>query len=123
MNYDEEETRVSGLLPEFGAIFMSNRATKRECFKQKLFGLPSRHAHFVKYVRAGMILFLFEYERRELYGVFQACTDGAVNIVPNAYSSSGQLFPAQVPTVHNSFFAYGRLFLYLGYSFLNCDRN
>ncbi|GMH26040.1 hypothetical protein Nepgr_027883 [Nepenthes gracilis] len=51
---------------------------------------------FVKQVKAGMILFLFEYEKRELYGVYQACTDGAMNQSPNAFSSSKKKFPAQV---------------------------
>jgi hypothetical protein len=78
------------------AIFMSNRATRKECFRRKLLGLPSGQADFVKQVKAGMVLFLFEFERRELHGVFQACSDGAMNIVPHAYSSSGKQFPAQV---------------------------
>ncbi|KAF9668200.1 hypothetical protein SADUNF_Sadunf15G0104500 [Salix dunnii] len=91
-----EPDNVPGKYPEFGAIFMSNRATRNECFRRKLLGLPSGQADFVKQVKAGMILFLFEFERRELHGVFQACSDGTVNIVPHAYSSSGKQFPAQV---------------------------
>ncbi|XWS42700.1 hypothetical protein CRYUN_Cryun16bG0036700 [Craigia yunnanensis] len=43
-----------------------------------------------------MVLFLFEYEKREFYGVFKATTDGELNIIPYAYSSSGKKFPAQV---------------------------
>ncbi|KAJ6876061.1 hypothetical protein NC652_035430 [Populus alba x Populus x berolinensis] len=91
-----EPNNVPGKFPEFGAIFMSNRATRKECFRRKLLGLPSGQADFVKQVKAGMVLFLFEFERRELHGVFQACSDGAMNIVPHAYSSSGKQFPAQV---------------------------
>lgn len=85
-----------GDIPEFGAIFMSNLATMGECLEKQLFGLPSSNGDFVRRVRAGMLLFLFEYEKRELHGVFQATTDGAMNIVPHAYSSSGKQFPAQV---------------------------
>ncbi|KAA8536821.1 hypothetical protein F0562_029299 [Nyssa sinensis] len=92
----EEENGTLGRFPESGAIFMSNIATKRECFKRKLFGLPSAQANFVKHVKAGMALFLFEFERRELYGVFRASSDGSMNIVPHAFSSSGKQFPAQV---------------------------
>lgn len=95
MKYDKEDG-VSGSIPEFGAIFMSNIQTKKECFRRKLLGLPSTQANFVKQVKAGMVLFLFEFERRELYGVFRACSNGAINIVPHAYSSSGKQFPAQV---------------------------
>lgn len=85
-----------GQLPEVGAIFMSNAGTKEECLEKMLFGLPYSHVDFVRRVKAGMILFLFEYERRELHGVFEAASDGEVNIISSAYTSSGKQFPAQV---------------------------
>ncbi|OMO67937.1 hypothetical protein CCACVL1_20199 [Corchorus capsularis] len=88
--------RFCGKFPEFGAIFMSNASTREECFDRKLLGLPMSHADFVKGVKVGMILFLFEYERRQLHGVFKATSDGDIDIVPHAYSSSGKKFPAQV---------------------------
>ncbi|KDP31494.1 hypothetical protein JCGZ_15446 [Jatropha curcas] len=96
MEFDTKKKNVQGKVPDFGAIFMSNSATKEECFRRKLFGLPLGQADFVKQVKAGMILFLFEFESRELCGVFQACSDGAINIVPHAFTSSGKQFPAQV---------------------------
>lgn len=96
MEFYGGHNRVGGRVPEYGAIFMANGATREECFRRKLLGLPLRHADFVKQVKAGMILFLFEFERRELNGVYQACSDGDVNIVPHAYQSSGKQFPAQV---------------------------
>ncbi|KAJ1385425.1 Development/cell death domain [Sesbania bispinosa] len=65
---------VSGRFPEYGAIFMSNRSTLKECFEKSLLGLPER----------------------KLYGVFKAISDGTMNIVPHAYTSSGRSFPAQV---------------------------
>lgn len=95
----ERENGVVGRVPEFGAIFMANISTKKECFRRRLFGLPLALANFAKQVKAGMVLFLFEFERRELFGVFRATSDGAMNIVPNAFSSSGN-FPAQVK-IHN----------------------
>ncbi|EHA8587238.1 hypothetical protein COCNU_scaffold001677G000060 [Cocos nucifera] len=79
-----------------GAIFMCNRMTKKECLERKLFGLPSRQAGFLKKVKAGMLLFLFEHEERKLYGVFEATSDGALNIIPNAFLSSGKSYPAQI---------------------------
>ncbi|XP_023001553.1 uncharacterized protein LOC111495655 isoform X2 [Cucurbita maxima] len=85
-----------GIVPEYGAIFMSNSMTITECFERKLFGLPCWLGNFVLQIKSGMILFLFEYENRVLHGVFQAVSDGAMNIVPHAYSSSGQQFPFQV---------------------------
>ncbi|KAL6282905.1 hypothetical protein ACE6H2_013834 [Prunus campanulata] len=96
MESDEEQDTFHGVYPEFGAIFMSSSVTKNECFRRRLFGLPSAKGHFVGQVKRGMILFLFEYERRELHGVFQACSDGTMNISPRAYKSSGNQFPAQV---------------------------
>ena len=87
---------VQGGVPHSGAIFTSNIGTKKECFRQKLFGLPSAMSNFVLHVKKGMILFLFEFERRQLYGVFRATSDGDINIVPTAFKSSGRLFPAQV---------------------------
>lgn len=89
--------KVCGLDPEFGAIFMSNTRTKEECIRKQLFGLPSTHCEFVRKVKVGMVLFLFEYENRKLHGVFEAVSDGEVNIVPSAYrNTTGKSFPAQV---------------------------
>ncbi|XP_010509653.1 PREDICTED: uncharacterized protein LOC104786039 [Camelina sativa] len=87
---------ASGEYPDFGAIFMSNNSTRKECLGRELFGLPMRQAGFVKQVKAGMLLFLFEFESRELHGVFLASSDGAINIEPDAFCSSGKQFPAQV---------------------------
>lgn len=94
--YLEESNGASGEFPEYGAIFMSNSSTRKECLRRGIFGLPMFQAGFVKQVRAGMFLFLFEFESRELHGVFQACSDGAINIEPDAFCSSGKQFPAQV---------------------------
>ncbi|XP_028062734.1 B2 protein-like [Camellia sinensis] len=93
---DVRMKNASRKAPDVGAIFMSNRTTIEECFKRKLFGLPHAFLNFVKEVKAGMVLFLFEFKQRKLYGVFQAVTDGSMNIVPNAYRSTGKSFPAQV---------------------------
>ncbi|CAH9121819.1 unnamed protein product [Cuscuta epithymum] len=97
MDFEEEENSFYGSVPEFGAIFMSNIATKRVCFKKKVMGSSLSRASFVKKIKCGMVLFLFEYERRELFGVFRASSDGGMNIVPHAFSSSaGVDYPAQV---------------------------
>ncbi|KAE9585033.1 hypothetical protein Lal_00017837 [Lupinus albus] len=87
---------VSGHFPQCGAIFMSNRTTLKECFEKRLFGLPVSLSGFVTRVKEGMVLFLFEFQKRELYGVFEAISDGGMLIIPQAYVSSGRWFPAQV---------------------------
>ncbi|GAB2281128.1 hypothetical protein Dimus_015734 [Dionaea muscipula] len=92
----KKKNGASGVDPEFGAIFMSNCSTKKECFRRQLFGLPASAASFVQRVKAGMVLFLFEYEKRELYGVYQACSDGGMDLSPKAFKSSSNRFPAQV---------------------------
>ncbi|CAN4080357.1 unnamed protein product [Withania somnifera] len=97
MEYDnKEDAFISVPAPDFGAIFMSNIATKRDCLKHKVFGLPSSMTNFVKEVKKGMVLFLFEYEKRQLFGVYRAISDGGTNIVPHAFRSSGKQFSAQV---------------------------
>lgn len=96
MECELEDYGPMGRVPESGAIFMSNRETKKECLKMDLFALPSGFANFVKQVKAGMYLFLFEYEKRQLFGVYQASTDGGINILPKTSSSLLKQYPAQV---------------------------
>ncbi|WVZ25668.1 hypothetical protein V8G54_004212 [Vigna mungo] len=96
MGLKDKQNNADGKDPDFGAIFMSNSETKRECFEMGLFGLPSTEIQFVEQVKAGMILFLFENEKRQLHGVFNASCDGGINIVPNAFAKQGKRFPAQV---------------------------
>ncbi|KAL6898006.1 hypothetical protein ACP4OV_006602 [Aristida adscensionis] len=79
-----------------GAIIICNRMTKREFLKQKIFALPGYAATFIKKIRAGMLLFLFEHEERKLYGVFEATSDGALDILPDAFASLWKFRPAQV---------------------------
>ncbi|KAL2344694.1 hypothetical protein Fmac_005979 [Flemingia macrophylla] len=96
MGFNGKYNNADGKDPEFGAIFLSNSDTKRECFRQGIFGLPATEIQFVEQVKAGMILFLFEYEKRQLHGVFKATCDGGINIVPNAFAVVGKQCPAQV---------------------------
>ncbi|XP_066382083.1 uncharacterized protein [Miscanthus floridulus] len=79
-----------------GAVIICNHEIKRQFFEQKHFALPGYAATFIKKIRAGMLLFLFEHEERKLYGVFEATSDGALNILPNACASLCKLRPAQV---------------------------
>ncbi|XP_021740146.1 B2 protein-like [Chenopodium quinoa] len=89
--------RVPSNSPDYGAIFMASNSTRKECFEREIFGLPSEYADFVMKVKNGMPLFLFDFQERMLYGVFEATSDGAMNIVPDAYrSTSNRKFPAQV---------------------------
>uniref|UniRef100_A0A8I6YJK1 DCD domain-containing protein n=2 Tax=Hordeum vulgare subsp. vulgare TaxID=112509 RepID=A0A8I6YJK1_HORVV len=79
-----------------GAIILCNHVTKLESFKQKLFALPDYATSFIRKIRAGMLLFVFEREEKKLSGVFEATSDGALNILPNAFHSLRKPRPAQV---------------------------
>ncbi|MCO5557259.1 hypothetical protein L7F22_010820 [Adiantum nelumboides] len=84
--------RSSGEL--YGAIFMCNRRTWKECLGQCLFGLPIGKKSLVEKVVPGMKLFLFEYVDRQLWGIFEAISYGGMDIIPDAYT--GGSFPCQV---------------------------
>ncbi|TVU10461.1 hypothetical protein EJB05_43993, partial [Eragrostis curvula] len=76
-----------------GAIFMSNTFTREQCFQTGVFGLPIEYESFIYDVRKGMPLFLFDHNLRKLYGVFEAASDGGLNINRDAFQRA---FPAQV---------------------------
>ncbi|KAK7368271.1 hypothetical protein VNO80_10296 [Phaseolus coccineus] len=96
MGLNDKRNNADGKDPDFGVIFISNSETKRECFKKGIFGLPSTEIQFVEQIKAGMVLFLYEYDKRQLHGVFKASCDGGINIIPNAFAKVGNQFPAQV---------------------------
>ncbi|PAN10925.1 hypothetical protein PAHAL_2G125600 [Panicum hallii] len=79
-----------------GAIFMSNTLTREQCFKASIFGLPLEYEPFVSNVRKGMPLFLFDHTLCKLYGVFEAASDGGLNINNAAFRSTQRSYPAQV---------------------------
>ncbi|WVZ79362.1 hypothetical protein U9M48_026947 [Paspalum notatum var. saurae] len=79
-----------------GAIFMSNTLTRDQCFQAGVFGLPFEYRPFVSNVRKGMPLFLFDHTLRKLYGVFEAASDGGLNINYAALRSFERSYPAEV---------------------------
>uniref|UniRef100_A0A0A9EL46 DCD domain-containing protein n=1 Tax=Arundo donax TaxID=35708 RepID=A0A0A9EL46_ARUDO len=79
-----------------GAIFMSNTVTREQCFQASIFGLPLEYASFVNNVKKEMPLFLFDHTLCKLYGVFEAASDGGLNINKSAFRSIQRSYPAQV---------------------------
>ncbi|GJN35935.1 hypothetical protein PR202_gb24751 [Eleusine coracana subsp. coracana] len=80
-------------------IFGCKHETIEECFAKQLFGLPPMHYSYVKNVKTGMPLFLFNYSDRKLHGIFEAVSPGRLSIDPYAWNDDGSLktpFPAQV---------------------------
>lgn len=54
---------------------------------------------YIKNIGPGLPLFLFNYSDRKLHGVFEAASEGRMNINPYAWTEDGSectLFPAQV---------------------------
>ena len=85
------ETHAAGV-PN-GYVFICSHRTERECFERKLFAMPVSEWNRVSLVRKGDILFLLNYQSNRLHGVFEATTDGTLNIEPSAFDGR---FPAQV---------------------------
>ncbi|CAN6336402.1 unnamed protein product [Urochloa humidicola] len=82
-----------------GVIFGCKPDTIEECLTKQLFGLPSIHYSYVRHVKPGMPLFLFNYIDRRLHGLFEAASPGQMSIDPYAWNNEDSLktpFPAQV---------------------------
>ncbi|KAL6585045.1 hypothetical protein OROMI_004334 [Orobanche minor] len=66
--------------------------TKLECYRYRVFGLPLGAKEVVKEIKSGFKLFLFDFESKLLYGVYEAISDGIPNLEPAAF---GGKFPSQ----------------------------
>ncbi|XP_074264474.1 uncharacterized protein LOC141586966 isoform X2 [Silene latifolia] len=82
-----------------GVIFGCNDKTINECLSKQLFGLPSQHFTYVKNIDLGLPMFLFNYSKRALHGIYEAASTGQMNIDPYGWTRDGSertAFPAQV---------------------------
>jgi len=72
---------------------MCGRNTKHACYRFRVFGLPSNKQERIEKIKSGAKLFLFDFEVKLLYGVYEATSTGIINLEPLAF---GGKFPAQV---------------------------
>jgi len=76
-----------------GFLFVCSGATKADCYRHRVLGLPRGRLEAVSRIRRGAAVFLYDFDARLLYGPYRADSDGGADLVPGAFRGR---FPAQV---------------------------
>lgn len=79
-----------------GVIFMCNDRVRTNCFRYKVFGMPFSKKRLLDNVKPGTKLFLFEYEARNLWGIYEAASFPGFELESEAFKGSEVDFPLQV---------------------------
>jgi hypothetical protein len=77
-------------------MFMSDKTTVNECLSKNLFGLPGHMMSRMDTISDSSLLFLYNKDLREVFGIFRASGRPGMNLDSTAYAPLS--FPAQVRT-------------------------
>jgi DNA modification methylase len=85
-------------MPERGYIFACTSKSEKECFDRMLFATGKLHGENVLNIRKNSLLFLVNLDSNTLYGTFRAKSDGARDLIPEAWNGK---YPYQVHVQKN----------------------
>lgn len=76
-----------------GYVFVCNNETQKECLERKLFGTTEKYYSKVIQIKEGDLLFHYNLDTEQLFGVFEARSECLHDIIPDAWNGR---YPYQV---------------------------
>uniref|UniRef100_A0A061RAC4 Kelch-like protein 5-like n=1 Tax=Tetraselmis sp. GSL018 TaxID=582737 RepID=A0A061RAC4_9CHLO len=82
-----------------GAVFLCNDDSRAELEEKGLCGLARNYIGMVSRIKPGTPIFIFSFDEKLMFGVYETVTEGQLNLDPGAFGGAegkGSRFPAQV---------------------------